>query len=240
MTKRILVAGNESALLNAVELEVAARVRQYAVAPIVGRFSWQGGGRRVPEAEPVSTFGTGRPDRVAGSGWNPGSAISSRALILAAENRLGPIDRAIFVCCPPTCPLPLAELGPADIEILVNEQIKGWLLLARELTGLFAKRQQTSLILAWHELPAKPGDRNAGTEPFASLTLAAFRALAGSLLVAATDENTVQGFTSSESGNDSAFASFIFKCLDDPKRQQNGKIHRFGKPVFLSEVFGRN
>ncbi|MCL2558718.1 MAG: hypothetical protein FWE09_09600, partial [Treponema sp.] len=66
-----------------------------------------------------------------------------------------------------------------------------------------------------------------------SMAHASFRALALAILDGASSGGySAQGFTGG-SGDEAGFASFIFKQLDDSKRQFNGKLHKFGKMGFL-------
>ncbi|MCL2190898.1 MAG: hypothetical protein FWB79_02795 [Treponema sp.] len=234
MDKGIFLAGNASALLSAVEVEVAKREDRYAVAAIPNRFFGQGKNPPVadtvqgaPSKETPDGESAGRETRVS-LDWNPGSAVSARALVLAAENRLGRVDEAILVCSPARALCAAADLKPVDIEVLVSDHVKSWFFLARELIVGFKARGQGSLVLVYPE----NGGGNAGVLGLAAS--ASFRALAQGLLASAADEPyLVQGFTGGEAGNDTAFANFIFRQLDDTRRRVNGKLHKYGKAGFF-------
>ena len=224
MDKGILLAGNTSALLNAVEIEVAKRVARYAVAVIPNRFP-------VPdEGQPVADTSVGKAGFLLD--WNPGSAVSARTLALAAENRLGRVDEAILVCSPPLIPCAVADLKPLDIEVLASDHVKSWFFLVKELVAGFKARGQGSLVLVYPENGAGGKDNTA--DVLGSASAASFRALAQGLLASATDEPyLVQGFTGGEVGNDAAFANFIFRQLDDIRRRVSGKLHKYGKAGFF-------
>ena len=64
------------------------------------------------EAEDEAPFAKPFPARVL-LDWNPPSAISARALILAAENHIGRVDEAILVCDPRLAPC-AADLGLSE------------------------------------------------------------------------------------------------------------------------------
>ena len=64
--------------------------------------------------------------------------------------------------------------------------------------------------------------------------LASFRALTSGLLASAYNEPYITtAFSTTDSGNESAFASFIFKNIDDITPKAKGKLHKFGKFSFF-------
>jgi hypothetical protein len=165
--------------------------------------------------------------------WNPSSPISARTLVLAAENRLEHIHEAILVCAPPSIRRPSAELSLSEIEILVNDQIKGWFFLARELAAVFRARKAGTLALVYSEIGAG-GGKDDPADILGPSALASFQAFTRSLLAAAYSEPYLSmGFSCSEAGAETGFASFIFKLLDEGNRRNNGKLHKFGKFSFL-------
>jgi NAD(P)-dependent dehydrogenase (short-subunit alcohol dehydrogenase family) len=224
MTRGILIAGNESSLLSAVGNEAAKRVDSYAMAFI-----------------PRGTAAIEEPDRkspVLGKTqipleWNPGSPISSRTLILAAQNRLGHIDDAILVCAPPAIRRPPEELVPVEIDRIINDQIKGWFFLVRELIVVFKARKSGTLTLALSDVA--PGAREELPDLLGAPAAASFRAFVQNLLISSLNEPyQIMGFSSAESGEDPAFAAYIFKLLED-SRKNSGKWYKYGK----RGIFGR-
>jgi hypothetical protein len=247
MTRGILIAGNESALLGAVEAETAGRVERYALALIPDRFSGE-----TPPAK--ADIGVSEADVSDGSenvsserphillDWNPGSPVSARTLVLAAENRLGRVDGAVLVCDPPSVRCAASDLGLADVEILVNDHIKGWFFLVKELAAVFKARGEGTLALVYPEGGLAVGSRRAGSETgrradsdlLVPAALAAFRSLAGGLLTAAFDEPyTTLGFSGASAGDEAGFAAFILKNLEEGNRRNNGKLHKYGKLGFF-------
>jgi hypothetical protein len=139
------------------------------------------------------------------------------------------VDEAILVCVPPSIRKPPASLAPADIEILVNDHIKGWFFLVRELAAVFKARQTGTLALVLSEIEPVSG-RDDAADLAAPPAAAAFRAFAQGLLNASFNEPYhIFGFSASETGEDAAFASFIFKTIEDANKKDSGKWHRFGK-----------
>jgi len=219
MTGGILIAGNESALLSAIEAEAAKRTESYVLAPISNRFSGS-----EPRADDPQT-------RILD--WNSGSPISARTLVLAAENRLEHINEAILVCCPPQIRRDAADLNFVDVEMLVNDHIKGWFFLVKELTVVFKARGEGTLSLVYPDINEADGEDK--TPDFLGHSaLAVFRSLTRNLLSAAFNEPFLTlGFTGSETGDYAGFAAFIFKQLEEKNRRGNGKLHKFGKLGFF-------
>ena len=214
----ILIAGNDSAMLRAVETAAAGRAQSYAAAVTANRFSGLAG-------SPVAGF-TGKA-RIP-LDWNPGSPVSARALVLAAENRLGRIDEALLVCSPPALPCPPEDLRHVDIEVLASDCVKGWLFLAKELAANFKARRHGTLALLYPRPPAKPG-----ADVLAATALSAFASLARWLLATLPGETcSVQAFANAKPGDETGFADFVFRRLAaGPRRTE--KPARYGRfPLF--------
>ncbi|GHV50875.1 hypothetical protein AGMMS49579_05170 [Spirochaetia bacterium] len=230
MTRGILIAGNESSLSAAIATEAAKRVEHFASALIPNRLSEQ----IRKDAGPPSIYGKQPTDPLPDGAalplqWNPGSPIAARTLILAAENRLEHIDEAILVCTPPAIRRRAAEFSLADIEIMVNDHIKGWFFLTRELAQLFRAKESGTLALVLSDMGVG-GGKDDPVDLLSPAAAASFRAFAQSLLSVALDEPYLtMGFSSSEIGEESAFAAFVFKLIDEGNKRNNGKWHKFGK-----------
>ncbi|MCL2319650.1 MAG: hypothetical protein FWC45_06160 [Treponema sp.] len=247
MTRGILIAGNESSLLAAAAAEAAKRVESFGCAVISNRFPLPEGGGGQARAE---TAGGAVP-----LSWNPASPISARTLIVAAENRLQRIDNAIVVCSPPAVIKPAAAaLAPEEIEILVNDHIRGWFFLIRELVLYFRRISGGSLSLVVSDIV--PGsDREAAgistrggsawsintrgkntvsksgpADLLGPSAAASFRAFAQGVLATSEDEPfQVTGFTTAEAGAEADFAAWFFKILDEGAAKNSGRWHRYAK-----------
>ena len=221
MTRGIFIVGNESALSRAVEAETVKRVEQYTAALIPNRLS--GALRNSPHEN----------GKRLSLDWNPSSPISARTLILAAENRLDHIDEAILICSPPSIRSSAAGLPLSDIEIMINDHIKGWFFLIKELAVVFTSRKRGTLALVYSDsIPGATKDDAA--EILGPSSLAAFRALTQSLLAAAHSEPYITvGFSTSDAGNEDAFAAFMYKHIDEANSRTSGKLHKFGKFNFF-------
>jgi hypothetical protein len=221
MSRGILIAGNESLLLSAIETEAAKRTESYAFAPISNRFA---------ETEPDTAAVP--PQRIL-LDWNPGSPISARTLVLAVENRFKSISDAILVCCPPQVHRDAVNISFSDVEMLVNDYIKGWFFLVKELTAAFKAKGEGTLSLVYPEVNDTAGEEEA-PDFLGHSALAFFRSFTRDLLAAAFSEPFLTlGFPGGETGDDAGFAAFIFKQLEDKNRRKNGKLHKYGKLGFF-------
>jgi len=213
MTRGILIAGVESALSMALEAEAAKRVEQYTVAFIPSR---QGEGPRESPPE----------DRRIPLIWNPGSFLSARAMVLGAQNRMDHIDDAILVCVPPLLRRATPELALSDIETMVNDYIKGWFFLVKELSAIFKSRNRGTLSLAMSEVIG--GGRE--EDMIGPVISASFRAFTQSLLSASFNKPfQTLGFSAAEGSDSAAFAAFIFKVMEEGNKRDSGKWHKFSR-----------
>ncbi|MDR2102482.1 MAG: hypothetical protein LBP42_00080, partial [Treponema sp.] len=224
MTRGILIVGNDASLSAAVAAEAARRVEQFAFALIPNRIS------QPPWEKPIAAT-----DHRIFLSWNPGSPISARTLILSAENRLERIDEAVLICSPPSIRREAGELIPAEIEIMVNDHIKGWFFLVKELASLFKAKKGGTLALVLSDI-SSGGSKDETLDLLGPSAAASFRAFAQNLLLSSQREPyQTMAFTASEAGEETAFASFIFKILEEGNKRNNGKLHKFGRLSF----FGR-
>ncbi|MDR2398190.1 MAG: hypothetical protein LBD74_05445 [Spirochaetaceae bacterium] len=223
MTRGILLAGNESALSAAVAVEASKRVEYFTAAFIPNRLV-------NPDSKPLPTAAP-----LISLHWNPGSPVSARTLILAAENRLEHINEAILICVPPTVRKPPGALTAPEIEIMVNDHIKGWFFLVKELSALFRLKKTGTLALVLSELDS--GGKEEPPDIMGLSAVESFRAFTQSLLQSSLEEPfRILGFSAPQSCNTAEFAAFIFKNLEDGAKRNNNKWLKFGKGRGL---FGR-
>ncbi len=241
MTRGILIAGNESPAAAAIAAEARKRVQFAATAFIPNRFGGAAAydARRAEaraaaapraDAEAAAEAAGGKPEAAGGDlAWNPAGPISSRALVVAAENRLGKIDEAVLVCTPPVLRRRADELAPAEIDAIVDDLVKGWFFLVRELALSFRARKAGTLALVLSE--AENGNRKEdGVDLVGASIAASFRSFAQGLLAASFAEPyRVLAFSSAEAGEDAAFAAFVFKVLDEGAKKDAGKWHKYGR-----------
>jgi len=224
MTRGILLAGNESTLLSAIAAEAAKRVESYATAIIPNRF---------PLPDGVIPIKQESPGKAIPLSWNPGSPISARSLVLASENRLTQINNAILICSPPAVYKTTSALTPEEIEILVNDHIKGWFFLIRELSLYFRRIGSGSLALVTLE-PNPDTGKNIQTDILGPAAAASFRTFVNGILpMAANEPFQLMGFMGSEAAEEE-FAPLLFKIIDeDGEKKNSGRWHRFQKRGFL-------
>jgi NAD(P)-dependent dehydrogenase (short-subunit alcohol dehydrogenase family) len=225
MTRGVLIAGNESSLFFAAAREAAKRVESFATVVIPNRFSLPTGDAAQPEKKSET-----ESKNIALS-WNPAHAISARTLVLAAENRMEQIDDAVLICSPPAVFKTIENLLPEDIELLVNDHIKGWFFLVRELSLYFHKRGKGTLSLVTPEIAVVKSTPQDLLGPSAQ---SSFRAFASAVLATyASEPFQVMGFTTAELGSDQDFAAWFFKMIDAPLPKNSGRWHKYSKLKFF-------
>ncbi|MDR1444034.1 MAG: hypothetical protein LBI94_04075 [Treponema sp.] len=226
MTRGILIVGNDSLLCAAVAAQAAKRVERFAQVLLPNRLSEQ---TRISHRDLPSSGEFGQA--VIPLAWNPGSPISARTLVLSAVHQLEHIDEAVLICNPPSFRRPAAELLPLDIEILVNDHIKGWFFLVRELALIFRARRSGVLALV---APDSPAGRDDQADLLGLSAAAAFRAFTQGLLASSLAEPYITlGFSSRETGEDDNFAAYIFRLIDQPGKRHSGKWHKYGRLNFF-------
>jgi hypothetical protein len=223
MTRGIFIAGNESSLFSAIAAETGKRVESYAAAVIPNRFPQPGGGK-PPKTE--------LPGQVISLSWNPASPISARTVLLAAENRLGQINDCVLVCSPPTVYRPPDGLAPEEIEILVDDHIKGWFFLIRELVLYFRRSGSGTLSFVASETKAGKTIHSDLLGPSAAFCFANY---AGAVLASSADEPfQAMGFSGFETSEKSQFASWLFKMIDESSKRNSGRWNKYLKLPFLA------
>ena len=221
MTRGIFIAGNESALSRAVEAETSKWVEQYTAALIPNRLS------EIPRTPDTDN------DKRISLDWNPSSPISARAAVLGAENRLEHIDEAILICSPPSFRSRPSVLPFSSVEIMINDHIKGWFFLIKEITAIFKTRGRGTLALVYPDINSSLG-KDEAADVLGPPALASFRALTGGILASAYSEPYITtGFLTSDTGNEAAFASFIFKNINEITSRAKGKLYKFGRFSFF-------
>jgi hypothetical protein len=219
MIRGILIAGIESSLSEAVAAEAGKRVEQYAAAFIPNRLL-----NPVRERPLTAEGGKARISL----DWNPGSPISARTLVLAAENRLDHINEAILICTPPSVRRPVEHLAPADIDVVVNDHIKSWFFLTREIIAAFEARSAGTLALVLSDVDIG-GEKKDAPDLMGPSVSASFRAFVQGLLAAAPNKPYQVMAFSSETGEDAEFAAYIFKIIEENNKRNLGRWHKYGR-----------
>ena len=219
MSRGIVLVGNESSLFSALCDEAGKRVERYALACIPSGLDRKSIHHSM-EDRSVS-------DRQYKLDWNPASPVSAKTLVLSALNKLGAIDEAVLVCVPPAYRKNAEAFSAEEIDRFFDCNIKGWFFLVRELAGLFTERKQGTLALVLPELnTGSGGDTPDLCGPIAA---AAFRSFAQGIMLTSLDTPyTALGFSVPQPGGDQAFAAYVFKTIEEGKRQ-TGRWHKFGK-----------
>jgi hypothetical protein len=152
--------------------------------------------------------------------WNPGSAVSARGLVLAAENRLDILGGGIIVC---TAPHDAGEydFSPAGIDFLVDNHIKSYMLLAHELARYFRTAQSGTLAMVMLE------EAPAGL--LTDSVFSAFRSFSTRLLGHQPEYIRAAAFSCKEKppAPINEFASYVIKTLLKDEKFAGGRWFKF-------------
>ena len=157
---------------------------------------------------------------------------------MAAENRLGQINDAILVCSPPAVFKTVETLSPEEIEFFVNDHIKGWFFLIRELIQYF--RRSGSGSLSFVATRIIPHGKNAQADLLGPSATASFCSFAQSILAMSANEPfLLMGFSCPGAGVEEEFAEWLFKTIDDGARKNRGRWLKFSKYKFSRRLFSK-
>ncbi|AEJ20510.1 hypothetical protein [Gracilinema caldarium] len=216
MTRGILIVGNTAPLTLALSQEAAKRLESHGLA-LLGN----------PEPDNPMQFPP--PPATIPLIWTPGSSISARTLLISAENRFSRIDEVLLVLSPPTLRIRPDQIDTAHISPMIDDYLKGWYYLVRELFRYYRQRKEGTLALVLSEAPLVT-EKEESPDMLGPVLGSAFRAFMQSVLATAvTNPFRILGFTVNDSSQHEDFAEFIFKVLDDDTKRDTGKLHRFGK-----------
>ena len=213
VNKTILIAPFDGPLAAALASEASAA--GWAIAQALARRS-EGG------QAPAGAEAKGRADSVA-IAYEPRSFVSASALVLAAENALGPLDAAVLVFDPAEANADFLGAKPGELAALVEERCSGPLFLARELARRFESRRSGRLLLLAPESP-----RDAALGPAAAMADGAFAGLGTGLFAAAAVSLAWSAYGLRDaSGQGDRLARFALELLSEPKPTKAGRWLRY-------------
>jgi hypothetical protein len=155
--------------------------------------------------------------------YEPRSFVSASALVLAAENALGPLDAAILVFDPAEAKADFLGAKPGELAALVEERCSGPLFLARELARRFESRSSGRILLLAPESP-----RDAALGPAAAMADGAFEGLGTGLFAAAAATSAWSAYGLRDaSGQADRLARFALELLSEPKPTKAGRWLRY-------------
>ena len=233
MTRGIFIAGTESSLFSAAAAEAAKRVEAFACTLLPNRLSALSDMGHMPSGRDIQMPALELPGGAVPLSWNPASPISARTLVLAAENRLKQINDAIIICSPPAIYKTAAALMPEEIEMMVNNHIKGWFFLVRELILYFRRISSGTLSFV---VPDETGIgvKNTPAELLGSSAAASFRTFAQGILSSQANEPfPLMGFSGTDAGAEADFAAWFFRIIDERAKKNSGRWNKYSRLTFL-------
>jgi hypothetical protein len=188
----------------------------------------------VPETSAAASSNLGSGAIYAGSkqieqvDWNPPSPLSSRALILAAENRLAAaspaqlLDTAIIMVTPPNSDT--IDFSHTAVSAMIDNYFKGTIFLIKELQNYFRAKKTGTLALILPE------------DPVSGITAAALKEALKTYIRGLLDKSQTEIFKTivfscafNKLEQPSDFAAFVHKTISDPKKSDAGKWLKYNK-----------
>jgi NAD(P)-dependent dehydrogenase (short-subunit alcohol dehydrogenase family) len=216
----ILLAGASGALLSELAEEALAAGNRVAVTT-------EPGGDEAVRPGPEDRQS---PRYIA---WNPRSPLSARAVVNGALNAFGLIDEALIVFSARAEKKDFHDLSFADMEKTVDESVKSFFFLVKEVFTALQRQRKGVLSFVHHD-----GGVEVLPPPQAAAS-AAFRAFASSLFAQYQNEAFgLYGYYSS-SAESRDFARFLCSLAGSRTEKTSRRWIKFsGKPGFFS--FAKN
>jgi NADP-dependent 3-hydroxy acid dehydrogenase YdfG len=217
----ILLAGTDSALLSELTEETLSAGSRVAVTSEAVISSQEAGDK---EQKKTNLYYIA---------WNPRSPLSARTVVTQALNDLENIDEVLVSFFADSGTKEFHDMSFADMEKIVDDSIKSYFFLVKEIFAALRRQKKGVLCFAHHD---------GGVEvlpPAQAAASAAFRAFASSLFAQYQNEPfTLYGYYSSSSET-RAFARFLSRLAGTRKEKTARRWIKFsGKPGFFS--FARN
>jgi hypothetical protein len=152
--------------------------------------------------------------------WNPGSAVSTRGLVVAAENRLGTLGGGIIVCAG-LHNVAEYDFSPTGIDFLVDNHVKSYMFLAYELARYFHAAQSGTLAMVMLE----DTDSRLLTDP----AFSAFKSFSTRLLEHQSEHIRTAAFSCKETppAPVNEFASYVIKILFKGEKFEGRRWFKF-------------
>ncbi len=153
--------------------------------------------------------------------WNRRSPVSAGTVVRTLSNQYKALEHVFLVYVPGLENSPFHELGSASIESTIDEQLKGYTFIIRELLSLVQKKKSISLHIVIY---------TGGSEvlaPHDAAAIGCIRSLVSGIFTFYQNEEIyINGFESSAqvSGD---FADFILKNCMESSPKANMKWFRF-------------
>jgi hypothetical protein len=215
VSKTILIAPFDGPLAAALASEAGAAGWSAALALAQGA-SGRAADGPAPAAEPGARAAS------ITIAYEPRSFVSASALVLSAENALGPLDAAVLVFDPADAKADFLGAKPGELAALVEERCSGPLFLARELARRFEARGSGRLLLVAPESP-----RDAALGPAAAMADGAFEGLGSGLFAASASAAWSAYGLRDASGQVDRLARFALELLAEPKPAKAGRWLRY-------------
>lgn len=163
--------------------------------------------------------------------WNRRSPISAKTFVLSGANSFERIDEALLVYAPGEGSRVIHETPLAEIEETIDENLKGFFFLLKELFSLFEKQKSGTVSLVFYDRGVEM------LPPLEAASAGAFRAIVPALQYNYQNEGfMIRGFHSAVD-QPKEFAQYILGFAERTEKTAGRWIKYSGKAGFFS--FGR-
>lgn len=160
--------------------------------------------------------------------WSRRSLLSARSALLTVSREADEaIDHVICVCSPEGVTRTLHEIESAEIEVLVDNAVKGYLFIVKEAIAALLRQGAGSCSLVWYDGGADL------MPPLDAAVAGAMQALMQSLLLFYQNEPIgIRGFLASDSDS-RGVAQWVVEHALDRTQKSDGRMLKYGQKGFL-------
>jgi NAD(P)-dependent dehydrogenase (short-subunit alcohol dehydrogenase family) len=196
MSKVVLIAGSET-LLGRKIVEKELNLGNRVVAPV--------------SSSGESSTGESSRENLLVIPWNKSSLFSAKTIIQETVRRWGYLDRAYIIGGVNQERAPFADLSLADLDKVVDREIKGLLYLTNQLMNLLSKKPSSSLFFIRRVFNGSGNGIDRGCSGF-------FKELSDGIMEERQENITVAGFISSTTNAEAAAESILEYAADLPDK----------------------
>ena len=152
--------------------------------------------------------------------WVPGSSLSPRNILIQGTREQGEIQKAFLVYATGKAGDPLHRASSAAIQRLLDQKVKSYLFLLKELVSYFIDNKEGELTVALL------AERGALRDPITAGAYGMFRSLVMTSLHVYEPEPLRMSLFETESGDHAGFLDYMMNCLENESKKGN-RIYTF-------------
>ena len=153
--------------------------------------------------------------------WNNRSPLSAKDIILECRNKMDGFDNSLTVFSSQQNNKPIHDSSSADIENVIDTNIKGNIFILKEIILYFQKQGKGNISLI-HDI-----EQSEIVSPLNAVETGGFSSLANSLFAFYQNENLAINSFKSNSSEWEDYAEYIYKNISERENQIHGKVFKF-------------